>query len=365
MRGQIRAATVTLKHVQTIIKGGRVYRYLRLPGQPRQKLPDLPPDDPAFLAAYAEAIKAAPNATRAPLGTIRAMAEAYMRGHIYADHSAGYKAIMRRHIEAIAAQADDAKAAHLRPEHIQADLAVLSPNVASHRMKAWRAICAHGVTTGMLKADPSKDVVKPRAQKTDGHAPWTVAEVDRFRAAYAFGSPARAIFEVLHWTGARISDVVRIGPGHVGRDGVLCFRQAKTREDAFVPWSCPLPAYAAARAADRQTMHDAITPFAGHMTFLATNGRSRSHKAAGHLIAEAARKIGIDKTAHGLRKLRAQTLAEDGATVSQIAAWTGHRSLTEVQHYTAAADRRRAVIGTEQDRNSVNRPDPDCKLSGK
>ena len=84
MRGQIRAGTVTLRHIQTLTKGGRVYRYLRIPGQPRVRLPDLPPDDPAFLAAYAEAMRGAESTLRAPAGTIAAVIEAYMR-------SAGYK----------------------------------------------------------------------------------------------------------------------------------------------------------------------------------------------------------------------------------------------------------------------------------
>ena len=35
MRGPIRTGVVVLKHVQTVRKGGREYRYLRLPGQPR------------------------------------------------------------------------------------------------------------------------------------------------------------------------------------------------------------------------------------------------------------------------------------------------------------------------------------------
>jgi integrase len=173
------------------------------------------------------------------------------------------------------------------------------------------------------------------------------------------------VFEVLHWTGARISDAVKIGAGHVGRDGVLAFTQTKTRDMAFVPWTCALPDYASDMEEDRQFLHQSLAPFAGHMTFLATHGRSRSHKAAGHLIATAAQKLGIGKSAHGLRKYRATTLAESGATASQIAAWTGHRSLSEVAHYTRSADRRRAVMGTEQDRNFVNRHDPDCKLSEK
>ncbi len=189
------------------------------------------------------------------------------------------------------------------------------------------------------------------------------SHVERFRAAHKIGSPLRAIFEVLHWTGARISDAVKIGPGNVGRDGVLAFTQTKTRDVAYVPWSCALPDYAAGMAADRAVLHDAIAPFAGHMTFLATHGRSRSHKAAGHVISEAAHKLGIEKSAHGLRKYRATALAESGATASQIAAWTGHQSLSEVSHYTRSADRRRAVMGTEQDQNLVNQGDQNCKLA--
>lgn len=365
MRGQIRAATVTLRHVQTIDKRGKVYRYLRIPGQPRQRLPDLPPDSPEFLAAYAEAMKHATSATRAPQGTIKAMAEGYMRAAAFKGLSENYRALLRRHIDAITEQAEDAKAAHLKAEHIQTDLAPLLPNVAGHRLKAWRAICRHGLETGMIAADPSRAVVKKRPAKTDGLAVWSSDEVDRFRAGHQIGTPLRAIFEVLHWTGARISDAVKIGRGNVGPDGVLAFTQTKTRDLAFVPWTCALPDYASAMASDRAMLHDAIAPFAGHMTFLATQGRSRSHKAAGHVLSEAAHKLGIDKSAHGLRKYRATALAEAGATASQIAAWTGHQSLSEVSHYTRSADRRRAVMGTEQGQNLGNHSDQNCKLAEK
>jgi integrase len=41
---------------------------------------------------------------------------------------------------------------------------------------------------------------------------------------------------------------------------------------------------------------------------------------------------------HGLRKAAARRLAEAGASVHQIAAITGHRSLKEVARYTQRAD---------------------------
>jgi len=38
-------------------------------------------------------------------------------------------------------------------------------------------------------------------------------------------------------------------------------------------------------------------------------------------------------------------LRQGGATASQIAAWTGHKTLAEVEHYTREYDRMRAVMG--------------------
>jgi hypothetical protein len=46
-------------------------------------------------------------------------------------------------------------------------------------------------------------------------------------------------------------------------------------------------------------------------------------------------------SAHGLRKATARRLPEIGCSANQIASITGHASLSEVQRYTKAADRKR------------------------
>jgi integrase/recombinase XerD len=367
MQRQIRAATVTLKHVQTIQKGGKTYRYLRLPGQPRLRLPDLPPDHPDFLRAYADAVKAAPKVTRAKSGTIRAVIESYLRSDRHKMHAAGYRRIVLRHLDAIIAQADDALMRDLRPEHIQDDLRPLTPIQARDRMKAWRLICSHALDLHLIRADPSEGVRRPQPLRHTGHPAWTQDQIEAYRARWPIGTPQRAVMELLHWTGARISDAVQIGPQHVGRDGVLVFKQRKTGDTAFVPWSCALPAYAVQMADDRATMHAALAALPGmHLTFLATRaGRTRSEKAAGHLIAKAAKEAGFDRSAHGLRKSRAVALAEANANPMQIAAWTGHRSLSEVAHYTVEHERRRQVIGTEQGQNLGNHAEANCKPPAK
>lgn len=365
MRRQIRETTVTLKHVQTIRRGDSVYRYLRIPGQPRIKLPDLPIDHPMFLAAYVAAMQEAPKTVRNPAGTIAAAVEGYLRSDVHAGHSDGYRRIVQRHAEAIRQSADDALIRHLKPEHIQDDLRSLSPIQGRDRMKAWRLICAHALDRNLIRSDPSEGVRRPAPPKHVGHPAWTAAQIETFRERWSIGTRQRACMELVYWTGARIGDAVKLGAGMIGRDGVLSFRQEKTGDFAHVPWTCSLPPHIAHQCADRDMMHAALDAISsGHMTFLATrNGRTRSSKAMGHLIAAAAADAGFDRSAHGLRKSRAVALAEGGANPLQIGAWTGHHSLSEVAHYTEEADRKRAVMGTERVQNIVNTPKPSVKTT--
>ena len=103
-------------------------------------------------------------------------------------------------------------------------------------------------------------------------------------------------------------------------------------------------------------MHEALRALSGQMTFLDAKGKPRSDKALGTMIREAAIAAGFQKSAHGLRKSLAAELADGGATAHQIAAWTGHETLKEVDHYTKSADRTRAVRGTEHDQNGGKHP---------
>lgn len=361
MPRQIRGGSVALKGIMTIRRKGKVYTYLRIKGKPLVALPDAQMNSPEFLAAYAEAMKQAGVKVRAPTGTIRAMIEAYLRSDAFLMLSKTYRHVIRRECDEIAEQAEDARASDLRQQHIRADLAALSPHKSRARQKAWRQLCTWAVDAGLITDDPSDGIKRKAIPKSDGHPAWSKAEIAAYRARWPIGSVPRAAMELLYWTGARISDGAVIGPGMVS-DGVLTFRQQKTGQKAFVPWTCAVPAFA--QQADRDLMHQALAALSGHMTFLATaQGKTRSHKALGTVIKEAARQAGVEKSAHGLRKSRAVALAEGGATALQIGSWTGHYSLTEVAHYTQEMDRKSAVMGTEQDQNSANSTGPSAKLA--
>lgn len=346
MRLGIRNGVIALKNIKTVYdRKGKPRHYVRVKGQKLIRLPDEPMDSPAFLVAYAEAIKSATGVTPRPgQGSIAALCASFLRSREFKGNSASYQSILRRHCMAIEAKGGGALVRHLQPKNITADMAPLTASVALARLKTWRAICKHGMVTGALLSDPTATIKRPEQPKNAGHEAWTRDEVAAFRARWPIGTTQRAIFELLHWTGARISDAVRLGPGMVRKEGVLVFRQQKTGEIANVAWTCTLPGYV--EAADRDMMLAAIAHLSGQMTFLATrHDRTRSGKSIGGDVSAAAKLAGVKKTAHGLRKTRATVLAEGGATASQIAAWTGHKTLAEVEHYTREYDRMKAVMG--------------------
>jgi hypothetical protein len=84
--------------------------------------------------------------------------------------------------------------------------------------------------------------------------------------------------------------------------------------------------------------------FAISPTSLVQKYRVTSHgRLAGYDDVNDAERLRHDpaSTAHGLRKAAARRLAEAGCTMHEIAAITGHASLSEVQRYRRAADQAR------------------------
>lgn len=349
MRSGIRA--IRLKGLFLHPSGAKYHRARREGRQVYTRLPDLPIDHPDFLAAFAAAARGQEAPPAWAPETIGSTWRAALASDLLHSYSEGYRAMIRRHAQQLCARAGHVKAAAVAERHIRADLRdTTSPG---DRLKAWRFWTRFCLERGWLETDPSAPI-RLRLRAGEGHPMWTREEIEAFRAAWPIGTTARAIMELGFWTGARIGDLCLIGPQHIGRDGVLSFRQSKTGGEAFVPWHATLPSWAADMDRDRALCHAAIARPTPALTFLQTAaGRTRSHKAAGHLLAAACRQIGLERSAHGLRKARASVLAESGATPAQIGAWTGHQSLSEITHYTRQMDRRASVRGTRAEQTTV------------
>ena len=62
-------------------------------------------------------------------------------------------------------------------------------------------------------------------------------------------------------------------------------------------------------------------------------------------------------TAHGLRKAACRRLAEAGASVNEIAAVSGHRSLNEIARYTRAVDQEKMARSAMARGNTMATPE--------
>jgi integrase len=136
------------------------------------------------------------------------------------------------------------------------------------------------------------------------------------------------------YTGLRRSDITKIGPQHV-HNGVITIEQGKTEGGEQAHLEIPL----------HPKLREIIdaTPMIGVKTFLVTHfGKPYTAAGFGNWFRELCDAAGcFDISAHGGRKATARRLAEIGCSANQIAAITGHASLSEVQRYTKAADRKR------------------------
>jgi integrase len=204
-----------------------------------------------------------------------------------------------------------------------------TPSASRNFLKALRAMMTHCVANHMRDDDPTKGVRSAKI-KTDGYATWSDEHIAAFEARHPVGSRARLAMALMLYTGQRRSDVLRIGRQHV-RNGVLHLRQQKTNAKLVIPVHPEL--LAILEEAPGQ-----------HLTYLTTrDGSPFSPAGFGNLFRDWCNEAGLPKglSAHGLRKACCTRLAEAGCSEKQIAAISGHLSMSEVARYTKAADQAR------------------------
>jgi len=261
----------------------------------------------------------------------------------------GTRAARRRLLDEIREKNGKGLVRHLQSKHVEKVLKNFSGHARNNRLKVWRAF-GKWLASECEIEDPTEKLRKSPVPKSDGHIPWTDNEIEAFRTHWPIGTSERLAFEVIYFTGARISDAFRLGQGNVDQEGWLVFNQQKTGGEVAIPFSRPLPDFASGMQSDLQYLRAALDARSDkHITWITTAfGTSRSVKAAGQWFAAKARAAGIQgRTAHGLRKSRSQALAEAGGNSVQIGAWTGHESLSEIERYIRGLNKRKVLSGTE------------------
>lgn len=316
-----------------IDRHGNARFYFRRPGFKRVPLPGLP-WSPEFMAAYEAAMAGQAHiiaAPRAKQGSFAALAASYFASSAFMTMKPSTKGVYRNAIDRLCRSKNKdgneiggKSAATLQREHVVKLMAARAqkPESANLLRKVLRAMMTHAVESGLRADDPTLDVKAIRV-KSDGFHSWTDAEIARFEAHHAVGSPPR--LALLLCTGQRRSDVVTMGKQHIDKNGAIHVRQVKTGAALAIPVHSTLQAIIDATPSD-------------HLTFLTTQfGRSFTAAGFGNWFREQCNEAGLPHcSAHGLRKAAARRLAEALCTTHEIASITGHASLREIVRYTKA-----------------------------
>lgn len=279
---------------------------------------------PEFLAIYNSELATRPSTKAAEYtpGTFAHLVECYLKSPVFEALKRNTRNARSRILLKMARQHGD-RPAQMSVDAVRKgkDLRKSTPAAANERVKTIRALYKWGMENGLAEFNPAAGVSKV-PYKAKEHRAWTAAELEQYCDRWPIGTQARLAFDLLYWTGQRIGDVARMGP-HMIAGNTLKITQEKTDEPLILPITAPL-------AASLRSTHWKQKTFLSRTTAKSLgNAFSSWREAAG---------LGGDCVAHGLRKARATALANSGATPHQIMAVTGHRTLSEVERYTRAAD---------------------------
>lgn len=157
---------------------------------------------------------------------------------------------------------------------------------------------------------------------------WTEAELLAFEKRWPLGTRERLAYALLLYTGQRVGDVVKMHRRDVVA-GEIHVTQEKTA--------------AALRLPIHPELHRAIKamPVETLSLFVGSRGRAFARgDELSKLIRKAVKAAGLPDRckAHGLRKAIIRRMAEANASSKSIAAVSGHKTLKEIERYTAAAE---------------------------
>ena len=343
---------IKLRYVNEFIdRHGKIRYYFRRPGSRSVKLPGLP-GSIEFMAAYQAALATVAPPPASPKHVIRGsladVTAGYFRSASFSNLSPSsqthYRTVLKPVLEAhghrLLREMPKAAARNL----IEA-IGATRPGMANLTRAALSKVMVYAITTGVRTDNPFTGLEKYRLGT---HHTWTDAEIAQFERRWPLGSRERLAFALLLYTGQRGGDVVNMTRNDIV-NGYIRVSQDKARKGTINELMIPIhPALARALKAG---------PVVG-MQHLITDARGRPLRKLTKLIERAAQGAGLPDhcKAHGLRKAALRRLAEAGSTTKEIAAVSGHRSLAEIENYTAAADQVRLARAAMTKLGDENKP---------
>lgn len=307
---------------------GKLRNYVR---RPRCKLVPLPgaPGSEEFMQAYQRAIANEPEkAPRFKPNTLGKMIADFYASPIFKNNLSDSSKKTYRHVLDRISAKDGHRSVHIPKEKAEKIIAEYAdtPAMANLVLSVMRRI----YYIAMKKMPSLRIRENPFALmdklKTGTRHTWTDKELETYEAHWPVGTRERLAFDLLLYTGQRVSDVVRMRRDDIHMKSIPV-TQRKTGAEVLIPIVPELEQSLVVSKASEYLMPN-------------RDGSGMTEQTLTRLIRDGAKKAGLPKKckAHGIRKATMRRLAERGKSSKQIAAISGHRTLKEVERYTMAAE---------------------------
>ena len=326
---------------------------------PRIRLPDLYGSPAAFEAAWRAAVAGqplpvapGPQARKASRGSLAWLIKLYLASRAFTDElKAATQRPRRAMLEKLAGEKGTLDIEDIDKGVMQASVnaRAATPGMAAAWLYAVSAMFrwameeylpdpATGEMKLILEDNPCVGVRLPKAPKPEdpdeetGHPEFSDNDSAAFEKAYALGTLERRVYEVIFCTGLRVGDAARFGRRHVQKDGSVRLKTEKTGAVAEFDIVDRL----------RRALAAGPHPPVGAPNFLVTQrGKVWDKGYLGQWFGERCRAIGLDRSAHGLRKSAARIAAEAGATEEMLMAQFTWSSPAMAHHYVRAARKKK------------------------
>jgi enterobacteria phage integrase len=318
---------IKLQYVKEYIdKTGKVRRYLRHKGNPSIPLPGLP-GSAEFMAAYEAGLESIVKPRpRHGDGTIGSLVLSFYQSSAFSNLAASSQQRYRIALDKFAAE-DGHRLVRDMPRRVAVsiieEIGEKTPGMANLSASVLRRLFAYAIKKEIRTDNPFSGI---EPYKLGSRHTWTEAEIARYREAWPIGTRERLAFDLLLYTGQRVGDAAAMRHADI-RDGAIHIVTEKTGAELSLPIH-----------PDLQASIDAC-PSRGPM-LIGYNGRPILGAALTSLVLRAAHAAGLPRECkpHGLRKSHMRRLAEYGSSSKEIASMSGHRTLREIERYTAKAD---------------------------
>jgi integrase len=306
--------------------------YLRRPGKPRVPLPGIP-GSTAFMAAYESATAdhaPSPVANRHKEGTVGYLVTRFYRSAAFTNLAQSTQKAYRIILDKFATE-DGHRLVRDMPRAVAADIieqiGATRPGMANLTTATLRRLFSYAIKLEMRADNP---FVGLDPYQGGEHRAWTQQELSSYESTWPIGTRERLAFDLLLFTGQRVGDVATMRRADI-LSGAIPIRQEKTGAVLSLPVHANL----------LRSLN--ACPTDGSAPLNRTDGRPATKRNISALVARAAAAAGLprDCKTHGLRKAALTRLADLGSSTHEIAAVSGHKSLREVERYTATANQLR------------------------